>query len=234
MTEEKYYKYKMKYLNLKKQLGGEVWSGQWNGKEVFQGKYTKNDNLESLPEKNNVDFKGICIDNKRNILLIELNGDNNTIEKKYLPGQEKIKNNKDQTPYKKDLEEKTFTGHFSDWNYKKWIEAVKGFPLNHYSFTFFISSTDINDTDKKCINVGNNKLNNNYILEIQNNLSKNDCIFFDTAIHDSIKEYLKKISDYPIIECKDIDKLKLSIQHAHRFFKSKSIAKNNKELRVKT
>ena len=81
----------MKYLNLKKQMGAGVWSGQWNGNEVFLGKYTKTNKFEDLPTTDNILFKGICVDNKRNILLIELNGLGNTIIKKYIPEQEKIK-----------------------------------------------------------------------------------------------------------------------------------------------
>lgn len=69
--KQKYLKYKLKYLNLKKQMGGDIWVGKYNDNSTFEGKYYKDSNESNLkteglpvPEEKfgwtkceNVDFK---------------------------------------------------------------------------------------------------------------------------------------------------------------------------------
>ena len=67
--KEKYYKYKTKYLDLKNQLGGEIWQGKWD-KNVWTGKYTETDDFTKI--KTLGPLKGLYIPEERNILLIKL------------------------------------------------------------------------------------------------------------------------------------------------------------------
>ena len=44
----KYLKYKSKYLNLKKQMGGDIWVGKYGDNSVFEGQYYKDGSKENL------------------------------------------------------------------------------------------------------------------------------------------------------------------------------------------
>jgi len=48
----KYLKYKSKYLNLKKQMGGDIWVGKYKDNSIFEGKYYKDKDETNLNKEN--------------------------------------------------------------------------------------------------------------------------------------------------------------------------------------
>ena len=224
MSEEKYQKYKMKYLNLKKQMGGDMWIGQFdipkNGVKKWLGHWSKTEDKNVVEQSKEYPFNGKWINDDRNILLIEF----------YKPAFEKI----ELDGSKKTVNE--FIGKINDYytfnkcSLDKSKKAV-GKDFNHMQNTIFIVR-DINSLgvnldekngpkleyfyEKKIFFNGNiefTELIKNSLKELltleNDKIKKKNCIIFEHGIHDSIINFIKTLSDIAIIESNSSSEIKL-------------------------